>query len=134
MIRTYTHRFTHNAGAWTCTFTIGLTGTEMEWTPECPQESAPIWYEYHSWRDQCLADFARHTGVLHQIILDVPWAGLRLRAPQAPTERSATYAWAAEHHAELRSAACSGSPTARAQLFEDFGALMLAAAPADRVQ
>ena len=133
MVKEYTRQFAHVGRRWSCTFLVTLTGTEMDWAPECPPQSAPLWREYRRWRDRCVDDFAKRTGVRHDIILDVPWAGFRVRNLWPPVQPGAAYAWAAAHHAELRSNAAGGSAEVRAQLLEDFGALVLATAPASGV-
>ena len=133
MVKEYTRQFAQAGRRWSCTFLVTLTGTEMDWTPECPPQSAAIWRAYRRWRDRCVDDFAKRIGVRHDIILDVPWARLRLRSVQQPVQPGAAYAWAAAHHAELRSTAASGSPEVRRQLLDYFGALMLATAPTGEV-
>lgn len=124
----YDTDFSHAGRRWSCTFSVSPTGTEMEWKPECPPKSVPIWRKYRRWRDRCLNDFAKRTGVRHEILLDVPWARFRVRRLCQPSKPGAAYAWAAAHYSELRSAA-PGASELRSELLEDFGAVILANAP-----
>jgi hypothetical protein len=124
----YQKDFSHADRRWSCTFSVSLTGTEMAWKPVCSPRFAPIWRTYRRWRNRCLDDFAERTGVRHEIAVDVPWAGFRVRRLRQPSDSKAAYAWAAAHYSALSNAATSAAKP-RAELLENFGAVMLANTP-----
>jgi hypothetical protein len=103
--------------------TVTLTGMNMRWLPKNPPKEARIWDKYRLWRDRCLADYARQTGVTHEIVLDIPWAGIRLRKETLLANRTRAYAWAKAHLDELTQA--NGRTEVLAELREHYSALML---------
>jgi len=99
-MRTYTRTFSNAGQRWTCAFEVSLTATEMSWLPKCPPQSTPIWREYRRWRDRCLKDLGRRTGVCHEIRVDIPPAGLRDRTTYT-VSREAAHAHARTCYDEL---------------------------------
>jgi hypothetical protein len=133
-MRTYTHKFTCRDQSWTCTFDVSITDAHMNWSPECPSEEVPIWREYRRWRDRCLRKFGRQTRVYHEIRVDIPQAGLRVRFTST-VSREATYAHARASYSEIASSKGQGAQReTRDRMLQDFGAVMLATLPNGAMQ
>jgi hypothetical protein len=133
-MRTYTHTFKRSGRRWICTFDVSLTGTEMSWSPVCPPETVAIWREYRRWRDRCLGDFGRRTGVYHKIRVDIPQAGLRDRFTYAVSPEAA-YAYARATYGELSKCEVSEvQRDTRDRMLRELSAAMLANAPVRTVQ